>query len=351
MSVAPSGRLPAEWEPQSGIMLTWPRQDGDFARAGIDPLRDVETSLLKIAALASRQQRVLLIVEDQAMATRLRILIDEAGGSAGKIDFIEAPADDIWARDHGPVAIIKEGRPLLLNFRFDGWGNRFPASRDNAINQVVHAAGGFGNAEMLTVDQVLEGGAIESDGAGTLITTRRWLQRCCADSEQRRNNINIISQLFDIKHFITINNGEILGDDTAGHVDMLVRFADPGTLLYQSCEERDEPNFQSLQALASELRELRRLDGRSFALHPLPFPGSIGDAHGNRLPASYANFLLCGRQVLVPGFGVPADDEAREIISRCFPDRRAVSIDCLPLIAQGGGLHCAAMQLPAGLLN
>ncbi len=351
MTVALSGRLPADWEPQSGIMLTWPRQDGDFARNGNDQLLSAEISLLRIAAITSRQQRVLLIIEDHSMATRLRILIEEAGGSPNKISFIEAPADDIWARDHGPLTIIKENRPLLLNFRFDGWGKRFPANRDNAINEVVHDAGGFGKVEMLTVDQVLEGGAIESDGAGTLITTRSWLERCYSDSIQLRNNIRIISQLLDIKHFIVINHGKILGDDTAGHVDTLVRFANPGTLLYQSCAEADDPNFESLDALANELRELRQLNGRPFDIHPLPFPGNISDADGNRLPASYANFLLCGQQVLVPGFGSPADHEALETISRWFPDRQAVSIDCLPLIAQGGGLHCAAMQLPAGLLD
>ena len=351
MSVALSGRLPAEWEPQSGIMLTWPRQDGDFARAGNDRLRGAEVSLLKIAALASRHKRVLLIIEDQGMAARLSVLIDEAGGSAGRVNFIEAPADDIWARDHGPVTIIQQGRPLLLNFRFDGWGEKFPASQDNAINEVVHAASGFGNAEMLTVDQVLEGGAIETDGEGTLISTRRWLQRCCPDRQLLMNYIKFISQLFDIQHFIILQDGEIHGDDSDGHVDMLVRFADAETLLYQSCDQPDDPHYQSLQALGNELRELRRKDGQAFVVHPLPFPGKITGPHGNRLPASYANFLLTDTHVLVPGFGCPADQEARELISRCFPDRQAVSIDCLPLIIEGGGLHCAAMQLPAGLLD
>ena len=346
-----SGRLPAEWEPQSAIMLTWPRQDGDFARAGNDPLLAAEVSLLKIAALASRQQRVLLIIEDRPMATRLRTLIEEAGGSPGNLDFIEAPADDIWARDHGPLTLIGEGRPLLLNFRFDGWGKKFPANRDNAINETVHGAGGFGQAEMLSFDQVLEGGAIESDGAGTLITTRRWLKRCCPAPLILTKYIDFISQLFDIKHFIILENGEIRGDDTAGHVDMLVRFANMETLLYQSCEQRDDPHYRSLQALATELRALRRKNGQAFAVHPLPFPGKITGPQGKRLPASYANFLLTDRQVLVPAFGSPADDEARELIARFFPDRQAVSIDCLPLINEGGGLHCAAMQLPAGLLD
>ncbi len=150
-----SGRLPAEWEPQSGIMLTWPRQDGDFARSGHDQLLDAEVSLLKIAVIASRQQRVLLIIEDHGMATRLHKLIKEAGGSPGKVNFIEAPADDIWTRDHGPLTIITDGRPLLLNFHFNGWGKRFPAERDNAINEVVHRAGGFAKAQMLTLDLVL----------------------------------------------------------------------------------------------------------------------------------------------------------------------------------------------------
>ena len=132
---------------------------------------------------------------------------------------------------------------------------------------------------------------------------------------------------------------------------MLVRFANAQTLLYQSCEQPDDPHYQSLQALATELRALRRKNGQAFAVHPLPFPGKITGPQGRRLPASYANFLLTDQQVLVPAFGSPADDEARELIARCFPHRQAVSIDCLPLINEGGGLHCATMQLPAGLLD
>jgi agmatine/peptidylarginine deiminase len=204
---------------------------------------------------------------------------------------------------------------------------------------------------MLDLNRVLEGGGIESDGEGTLISTRRWLKRVSPDPEHITNYINFISQTLDITQFIVLDHGEILGDDTAGHVDMLVRFANAGTLLYQSCEQSSDPHYSSLQALATELRKLRRQNQEPFVIHPLPFPGNITGAYGNRLPASYANFLLTNKQVLVPGFGSPADQEALEIISRCFPGRQAISIDCLPLITQRGGLHCAAMQLPAGLFD
>ncbi len=321
MTVALSGRLPADWEPQSGIMLTWPRQDGDFARNGNDQLLSAEISLLRIAAITSRQQRVLLIIEDHSMATRLRILIEEAGGSPNKISFIEAPADDIWARDHGPLTIIKENRPLLLNFRFDGWGKRFPAHRDNAINEVVHDAGGFGKVEMLTVDQVLEGGAIESDGAGTLITTRSWLKRCYSDSRQLRNNIRIISQLLDIKHFIVINHGKILGDDTAGHVDTLVRFANPGTLLYQSCAEADDPNFESLDALANELREKRvgvvSVDPGDLrtAMHQRAFPEEdISDRPRPEITLPFSAWLLEQDPQAITGQRLGAQSDRWEVI-------------------------------------
>ncbi|MCZ6560752.1 MAG: agmatine deiminase family protein [Gammaproteobacteria bacterium] len=351
MSVTVAGRLPAEWEPQSAIMLTWPRQDGDFARAGSDCLQSAEICLASIAAIISLQQSVLLVIEDDSMAARLRTMIDDAAGDPDRLIFKQAPADDIWARDHGPVSVISDGRPLLLNFLFDGWGKRFPADRDNAINKVVHSAGGFADAKMLDLDRVLEGGAIESDGEGTLICTRRWLERCCPAPQSLTCYISFITQLFDIKTFIILENGEIQGDDTSGHVDMLVRFANAETLLYQSCEQPADPHFPGLQALAVELRKLRRPNGQPFVIHPLPFPGKITGTRGNRLPASYANFLLTNKQVLVPGFGSPADQEALEIISGCFPGRQAVSIDSLPLITQGGGLHCATMHLPAGLLN
>ena len=351
MSLTITGRLPAEWEPQSAIMLTWPRRDGDFARAGHNCLLNAATCLANIAAVVSLQQTVLLVVEDDKMAARVRAMIGDAAGNTDSLVFRQAPADDIWARDHGPLTVISNGRPLLLNFLFDGWGKRFPADRDNAINRVVHNAGGFADAKMVDLNRVLEGGGIESDGEGTLISTRRWLKRVCPDPKHLTKYINFILQLLDITQFIVLDHGDMLGDDTAGHVDMLVRFANAGTLLYQSCDQSSDPHYASLHALATELRKLRRQNKDPFVIHPLPSPGKITGAHGHRLPANYANFLLTNKQVLVPEFSSPADQDALEIISRCFPGRQAISIDCLPLIAQGGGLHCAAMQLPAGLFD
>ncbi len=351
MTESVRGHLPAEWELQSAIMLTWPRGDGDFARND-DRLAAAETCLAQVAAMTSWHQRVLLVTENDAMNMRVATLIASHGGFTGNLEFAQSPADDIWARDHGPVTLAGNGPPVMLDFLFDGWGGRYPAGRDNAINANIHALGAFGNSSMLSMDRVLEGGAIDTDGAGTLMTTRRWLDRQQAmPGNKSIKYINCLADLFDINNIIILQNGEIVGDQTDGHVDMLARFTGPGAIVYQSCEQPDDPHCPALTALGQELKNQCRPDGLPYNVYALPFPGTITNATGERLPVSYANFLITNRFVFVPGYQSEADEAAREIIAGLFPNRRAITIDCRVLSAEGGGLHCATMQLPDGIMS
>lgn len=340
-------RLPAEWEPQSGVLLTWPRPDGAWASM----LGPVERVFAQIAREISRRERLLVVVADAAHRAHVRGLVATAGGDMERLDLHIAASDDTWARDHGPITIVTPAGPLLLNFTFNGWGGKYPASRDNGINRELAMHGRFGKTPMESYDLVLEGGSIDTDGAGTLLTTRHCLLHpgrnphlSAADIEMR------LRHAFGLESVLWLEHGALAGDDTDSHIDTLARFAAPGTILYQACSDNDDENYLELNYMEAELHVLHHGNNKPYRLVPLPSPHPIHDEQGRRLPASYANFLIINGAVLIPSYDDPADEVARQLIAECFPGRDTVTIDCVPLIHQFGSLHCVTMQLPEGVL-
>jgi agmatine/peptidylarginine deiminase len=345
-SAVTTRRLPAEWEPQSGVMLTWPHAGGDWA----DRLDTVEPVFLAIAAAIARRENLLLNCSDRQQAERLREALLDEGIDSARLYLHLTPSDDTWARDHGALTVMENGRPLLLDFRFNGWGNKYPCELDNRINARLLADGVFGEVPMEHVELVLEGGSIDSDGRGTLLTT----SSCLLDLQRNPglSGQEIESQLQTLlgaERIVWLEHGCIEGDDTDGHIDMLARFADPQTIVYQACDETDYSCYGSLKAMEHALGKLRDRDGQPYRLVPLPWPQAKTGDDGERMPASYANFLLVNGAVLLPVYGDPADAGAIRQLQACFPDREIVPIDCLPLIAQHGSLHCLTMQFPAGV--
>ncbi len=339
-------RLPAEWEPQAGVMLTWPHADTDWA----ERLDAVEPVFLAIATEIARRETVLINCPDAGLAERVRRLLLERGAPLSRIVTAIAPSDDTWARDHGPITRLRDAGPELLDFRFNGWGGKYPASRDDAITGRLHRAGVFGDTPRIPVDMVLEGGSIDSDGRGTLLTTRS-----CLLHPARNPHLDAVSverrlrDLLGATRILWLQHGALEGDDTDGHIDMLARFVATDHIVYQHCDEPDYPAYASLRAMEAELRALRRADGTPYRLTPLPWPGAHQDARGQRLPASYANFLVINDAILVPAYDDARDAEAAARLQACFPQRTLVQIPCLPLIEQFGSLHCLTMQFPAGI--
>lgn len=344
----PPRRFPAEWAPQSGVMLTWPRADGAWHAM----LAPVERVFTRIAHEVSLRERLLIVVSDAAHRAHVRGLIAAAGGEVHQVDFRIAESDDTWARDHGPVTVATAAGPMLLDFGFNGWGGKYPAERDNRISRQLSAHGAFGAAPLESIDFVLEGGSLETDGAGTLLTTSRCLLHPGRNPGLDRAAIEArLCEWLGLERVLWLEHGALAGDDTDSHIDTLARFADPGTILYQGCSDPADENFTGLEAMARELAALRRPDGRPYRLVSLPAPRAIHDPDGRRLPASYANFLIINNAVLVPGYDDAADEVARAAIAACFPDRETLLIDCLPLIHQFGSLHCVTMQFPAEVLE
>lgn len=323
--------MPAEWERQTFVQLTLPHSGTDWARCGL--LAEAQSVFRSIAEAIAPREAILAVAPEESLA---REVLDDIPAK-----IVICPTDDTWARDHAFISLVSD-RPdepcRLLDFQFNAWGGKFPHENDNAINS--HTRTAIHGQYESQLDFILEGGSIESDGRGTVFTTT-----CCLTA-QGRNNLSkaeIEAELLKrlcAKRIVWIEHGGIAGDDTDGHIDMLVRIAPDDTLLYHKPQDPADAKYDELGLMEEELRLLRTIDGRPYRLLPLTAP----DATLQGLPASYANFLVINNAVLVPSYGDAVHDKAAaDMIAEAF-HRQAVQIDCRTLIRQGGSLHCSTMQ-------
>ena len=341
-------RLLPEWHPQDGLQLTWPRPDGDWAPM----LARIEATLERIVLAAARYQRVIISVPDEATYQRLTASFEAYGIPKQQLLLIVAPTDDTWARDHGPITVLDEDdQPLLLDYTFTGWGGKFPAERDNQLTQWLADAGVWA-CPVASRDMVLEGGAIETDGEGTLLTTDACLLNPNRNPSLSRADIEArLADDFGVDRILWLTHGHLEGDDTDSHVDTLARFCSPTTIAYVRCDDPTDRHYTALQAMEQELKAFRQRNGEPYRLVPLPWPQACFDPEdGHRLPATYANFLIINDAVLVPTYGDPADVTALQALAVAFPEHTLIPIECVSVIRQHGSLHCLTMQLPKGTL-
>jgi agmatine/peptidylarginine deiminase len=337
-------RLPAEWEPQSAVLIAWPHAGTDWAGR----LAEVETTYVALAAAVTRFEPLVVVAADAAVRARAQTLLGEAGADLARVRFVELPYDDTWLRDSGPVTLKgDDGRFQLTDFRFTGWGGKFGAERDDALVAGLVREGVFGHTAHKRIDWALEGGGIESDGAGTVLTTWKCLHQRHPD-QSREDMDAILRDSLHAERILWLDHGYLEGDDTDAHIDTLARFAPDGRIVFQACDDAGDHHHDELRRMGEELAALRTVDGRPYVLHPLPWARPIVD-EGRRLAASYANYLVVNGAVLVPAYGDAADDEAARIIGEAHPGREVAQVPCRPLIWQNGSLHCITMQLPAGL--
>ena len=338
--------LPAEWEPQSGIQLTWPHSGTDWAPM----LDEISQCYARIVREIIRFEPVMIVTPSADIVhpyiedlDQDRIHICEVRGT-----------NDTWARDHGGITVTNNDKPAVFNFIFNGWGMKYPANYDNQIVSEMESGQAFApGIKVLSPPFVLEGGSIESDGCGTVLTTAS-----CLFSNNRNepwlshNTKDDLAFFLGADRILILENGYLEGDDTDGHVDTLARFCDPETIAYVQCTDPEDSHFDELLAMERELLALRTAEGKPYRLISLPMAEPVFDEDGYQLPATYANFLILNGAVLVPAYGNDElDEQAREVLQTAFPDREIISVDCLPLIQQGGAIHCATMQYPAGVLN
>lgn len=338
-----TARFPAEWEEQDGVLLAWPHAATDWAPL----LAEVEPVFARVALEISRRERVVIVAPQ---LEQVRGALAAAGVDPACVTLIELPTNDTWSRDFGPLTIYEEGRPVLLDFGFNGWGLKFACDMDNQVTRRLAALGIFGATSLRTCGLVFEGGSIESDGCGTLLTTAECLLGPNRNPHLRREQIEAeLLCLFGAKRLLWLEHGYLAGDDTDAHVDTLARLCPDHTIVHVACDDPGDEHYPALQQMAQELRAFRTPDGQPFRLLPLPWPRAKFAA-GERLPATYANYLVINGAVLVPTYDDPADGQALAVIGEAFPGREIVGIDCSALICQHGSLHCVTMQLPKGVL-
>ena len=354
-------RMPAEWEAQSGVQLTWPHAKTDWGPM----LQEITATYQEMAREISKREPLLIVGPD-----------DIAASTSPTTFRYTLPTNDTWARDHGfitlvptqpstlspqPSTLSPQPSALLLDFCFNGWGQKFPAELDNAINRGLYDAGAFSGQYVDCLDFVLEGGSIESDGRGTIFTTTGCLLAPHRNQPLTKSDIEarLLHELC-AKRIVWIDHGHLVGDDTDGHIDTLVRICPNDTLLYMSCDDPQDEQYEELRLMEEELKTLRTLDGKPYRLLRLPSPRPLYESaegvtshlspltsHLDRLPATYANFLIINGAVLVPTYAQPdLDREACRIIGEAFPDREIVPIDSRAIIRQHGSIHCCTMQFP-----
>ena len=332
--------MPAEWEPQSCVQLTWPHKDTDWA-----PILDEITAVYEVMAREISKREGLLVVAPEDVNIKLQTALQDHTLKERNFK-LQCPTNDTWARDHGFITVEEDSALVLLDFKFNGWGEKFEAELDNAINRQLYDQGLLEGSYESHLDFVLEGGSIESDGKGTVFTTA-----CCLLAPHRNQPLTQaeieerLKEWLGAERVVWLNHGSLIGDDTDGHIDTLVRICPDDTLLYIGGDD-DHPD---LALMEEELQALRTLEGSPYRLLKLPLPRPIYE-DGERLPATYANYLVINGAVLVPTYDQPdLDAEAMRIIGQAYPGREIVGIDCRAVIKQHGSLHCCTMQYYSGL--
>lgn len=336
-------RIPAEWEIDGAVLMAWPHRYSDWEYM----LPRVESCYLDLVEAISRHHNIRLIVHPEIAGDVVSKIQGRLGDDADAIEVITLATNDTWTRDYGPITTIDSlGRYLINDFKFNGWGLKFAANLDNlATSRLYDAAEGYVNR----LNFVLEGGSIESDGCGTLMTTTRCLMSPNRNGQYSQLEIErYLMRNLGVDKVLWVDHGYLEGDDTDSHIDTLARFAPNGTILYVSCHDEADPHYAELQRMRHDLEALTDVEGRHYKLVALPWPDAIYDDDcGERLPATYANFLATSRVVFVPTYAQPGNDaRALEIIGAAFPDHQVIGVDCCALICQHGSLHCATMQLP-----
>lgn len=343
--------FPAEWAPQSGVMITWPEENHpDWCNM----LLEVKECFTTIAKEILKREDLWVLCPLNSSGAAILAAADLTSDSRQRLHLVEIETNGTWIRDYGAMSVMIGGEPAVVDFGFNAWGLKYAANFDNQVNsklffkQHVFAH----NVEYINRKEfILEGGSIVSDGAGTLLTTSSCLLSKNRNQTLSRGEIEeYLKDAFGLQRVLWLNHGYLAGDDTDSHVDTLARFCNENTIAYVKCDDSADEHFDELERMEAELKEFRTLSGEHYNLLPLPLPDAVYDGR-KRLDATYVNFLVINGAVLVPFYGTDKDKIVASQLQSGFPNRKVVGINCLPLIKRNGSLHCSTMQFPKGVLD
>ena len=335
-------RMPAEWEPHAGTWLTWPRREGISFPDLYDRIPPILAAMVRALA---EDEGVFINVWDATMEAEVRSVLTQHDALNDRVEFHHHPAYEPWCRDHGPVFVVNTSQRAVLNWGYNAWGGKYPPyDLDNAVPEQIASVRGL---PCFTPDMILEGGSIEVNGQGTLITTESCLLMPNRNPALDRAAIEQrLSDYLGVRKVLWLGEG-IAGDDTDGHVDDLTRFVDAQSVVTVVEPDPQDPNHTPLQVNLQRLQAVHTQDGDPLRVIELPMPEPVL-LQGERLPASYANFYIGNRTVLMPSFGQSRDADAQAILKQCFPSRRVLPLDSIDLIWGLGSFHCLTQQEPRG---
>lgn len=331
--------MPAEWERQQCVLVSFPHEETDWSNGSDESLKKALSPFVRIAQAIAYSEAVYIICKNKNKIASMFC-------SPRNLTFIEIPTNDTWIRDYGYISIKEEGEKKLLDFTFDGWGGKFEATLDNSVNSILHKKGYMGTTPLESVDFVLEGGSIESDGEGTILTSTDCL--CNPNRNGGLDKSTIEAKLkthLGTNRVLWLDHGYLAGDDTDSHIDTLARFVNKETIAYVKCNNKEDEHYIALQSMEAQLKTFVTQAGKPYMLIALPMPEAIYDTEGQRLPATYANFLITNDALLYPTYSDKNDKIVHEIFKGLFPNKEIIPINCLKLIEQGGSLHCSTMQV------
>jgi agmatine/peptidylarginine deiminase len=337
--------FPPEWFPQSAVQLTWVHEETDWDYI----LEEITACYIEIARTIVKRQKLIIVCKNPDM---VRFCLGN-DFPPDNLTLVEIASNDTWTRDYAPLSVFIDGQPVIYDFTFNGWGLKFPANLDNQINRKMFAAQVFSEKTVYRnmKNLVLEGGSLETDGQGTLLTTTACLLSPNRNPQFSKEEIEgALKTAFGLERVLWLDYGYLAGDDTDSHIDTLARFCDERTIAYVRCDNDDDEHFEPLRKMEEQLRSFVDFEGNPYRLLPLPMAEKT-IFEGERLPATYANFLIINDAVLFPAYNTPKDEKAAEQLRLAFPDREIIGIDCSPVIKQHGSLHCLTMQYPAGFIN
>lgn len=339
-------RFLPEWTEVEAVLMALPHQETDWEYMLGDILRQYQRI---VNTLTENGVFVILLADSADDAKELFSDTDNS-----RLLIVETKFNDTWTRDYGPIAVVRGERNRLLDFGFNGWGLKFAADKDNLVNlrlteKFIIQPATYRNERSF----ILEGGSLETDGEGTLLTTSRCLLSPNRNGGMSKQEIaDRLTQSLGTDHILWLDYGYLAGDDTDSHIDTLARMAPGNTILFVGCRNVDDEHFEELLKMRAQLTMFRTPEGNPYNLIELPLPDPIFDEEGNRLPATYANYLIVNDKIFVPTYNQPQNDTlACHTIRVAFPNHKVIGIDCCGLIQQHGSLHCATMQIPAGFLN
>ena len=337
-------RLPAEWESTGAILLSWPHENSDWAYM----LDEVTECYIKIIEAITKETNVIIVAPNISIAQKHLSHIDQS-----QIKYCEIETNDTWARDFGVISTVNnDGEYILNDFQFNGWGLKFAACHDNLITRKMIEQKAIKGLYNNCMGFSLEGGSIESDGKGLILTTSECLLSPNRNGDLSKEEIETyLISTFGAKKILWLDHGFLEGDDTDSHIDTLARIAPNDTIIYVGTNNPEDIHYEALQAMKKQLMQFTTLERNPFNLIELPLPDPIYDEDGLRLPATYANFLIMGKSVVMPIYNQPQNDLlATQIMSIAFPNHKIITVDCNALIKQHGSLHCVTMQLPKEIL-